>query len=76
MFSHKRDNTPAPSAGQRIAQLNYETTVRDMATFTLNGTRPTPRQVQDAVESGRAAGISPQRLAQDADAMRAWANRS
>lgn len=73
----RRKNTaPEIPAGQRIAQIHYETTVRDVRTFALNGTAPDPAAVQQVIESGRAAGIPSDQLARDADAMRAWAKRS
>jgi len=76
MFGRNRAAAPAPSADQRIAQIHYETSVRDMRTFALNGTAPDPAAVQRVIESGRTAGIDPQTLAHDADAMRAWARQS
>jgi len=75
MFRRKQNNDTVP-AGQRIAQIHYETSVRDLATFKLAaGNSPDARKIQEVIDRGRAAGIDPARLAQDADAMRSWGRR-
>ncbi len=72
MFNRRKSADETPAA-QRIAQINYETRVRDAATFALaTGRGPDGRGVQKIVEEGRAAGIPAERLAKDADAIRAW----
>jgi hypothetical protein len=72
MFGRKQ-NTDTVPADQRIAQIHYETSVRDLAHFKLAaGKGPDARKVQEVIDRGRAAGIDPERLARDADAMRSW----
>lgn len=75
MFRRKQSTDTIPT-DQRIAQLHYETSVRDHASFTLaTGNGPDAREIQQVIERGRAAGIAPEQLARDADTMRAWGKR-